>query len=124
MNPYGGPVLFTMENEWMVYIRMTDMAGGSPTRPYDNKNNQLIPVSVGVHQRPVQQAVGRPAPATEHATVLHYNSDRIALPQPDGVPLADHGAERKAIFCFAHPPEYQNLCGRSRAAPLHCTVIA
>ncbi|WP_303816706.1 hypothetical protein, partial [Acidaminococcus timonensis] len=26
------------------------------------------------------------------------------LPRRIGVPLADHGAEREAIFCFAHPP--------------------
>ena len=31
------------------------------------------------------------------------HSDTV-LPQPGRVPLADHGAERKAIFCFAHPP--------------------
>ena len=28
----------------------------------------------------------------------------LPLPQPGGVPLADHGAEREAISCFAHPP--------------------
>ena len=41
----------------------------------------------------------------------------VVLLQQAGVPASDHGAEREAIFRFAHPPGYQDLPGGSPTRP-------
>ena len=59
-----------------------------------------------VPQLVVSAAADNPLPALGGHCLLSYGTvmDDLMQPQPDGVPLADHGAEREAIFCFAHPP--------------------